>query len=106
MPLDLAGVTPPAASDFLSTTRRARSSAPGPDDLPYLAWAAAGECGAVTIADVELDLRSGRPPPIWWNAAVWLFMPKQPASAAAPADASETRPLALKDTCNKVVGGT
>ncbi len=72
--LDLAGVTPLVAADFFATAVRSRRAAPGPDGLPYPAWAVAGEFGAATIAEAELDLKSGRFPPLLWNSAVRLFI--------------------------------
>ena len=51
-PLDFSGVSPPSVEDYKDVSSRARSSAPGRDGLPYEAWAAAGDVGAVTLHSV------------------------------------------------------
>jgi hypothetical protein len=107
-PLDLAGVCPPSAPDYIAVWDRCRNSAPGPDGIPFAAWRASGLFSAELLCEVEAKLRDGTAPPLWWNAAIWVFIPKGVDPDAAPADLvvepEETRPLGLKDTSNKSVG--
>jgi hypothetical protein len=58
-PLELGGLLPPGGLDFELAAQFARSSAPGPDVLPYSAWCGAGRRGAVTLDKVNDAMLGG-----------------------------------------------
>ena len=88
--------------------RKAPHSASGPDGLPYIAWLHSGEDGYTTLWLVLLDLINGISMPISFNDSATLF----PAKGELDDDhieivreATDTRPLNLKNTDNKTLTG-
>lgn len=57
-------------------------SAPGPDGVTYLAWAAAGEGAAEVLWAVAQALMSDRSAPSWLNASLMILIPARPTTLA------------------------
>ncbi len=51
-------------------------SAPGPDGIPYGAWAGSGIVSGRTLASMEQLLRFGMLPPVSFNETFRVFAPK------------------------------
>ncbi len=84
----------------------AASSAPGPDGLPYAAWAAAGASSGETFEQVSDVLLQWYWPPREILQSVGIFIPKGDSEqdcveiVRAPGD---TRSIGFKNTDNKVI---
>ena len=91
---------------FLS---QARHSAPGPDGIPYGAWRATHTTGARVLARVFAALCAGSDPIFEFNESLGIFLAKGTAaddsSLLLKRVASDTRPLACKNTDNKTLAG-
>ena len=86
----------------------ATSTAPGPDGLPYAAWAQAGPAAATTLWFMLGWHASGLQPPLVFNQSALVFPPKGTHEADEELVAREpenTRPISLKNTDSKTVTG-
>ena len=103
------GLRPPELAAYGRALAVAKSSAPGPDGLPYCAWRRAGKESKRSLQMVEENLRSEGPVPRDFNFSIAAFCPKAPTVTeqltGAIRAAQDTRPLNLKDASNKVVAG-
>jgi len=99
---------PPDEAVFAEIINRAKNSSPGPDGIPFIAYKASGPRATKTLFLTGLEIASGVAPPIPYNDAIQIFAPKgedeldSELVSRAPAD---TRPLALKNSDNKVIAG-
>ena len=95
--------------DLCCFMSRAVGSAPGPDGLPYSAWAAAGVHGARTLALLEEHLRSGLRMPFGFNALLKVFLPTQGEKGGESVEVirapEEVGLLGLSNTDNKLICG-
>jgi hypothetical protein len=85
-----------------------KDAAPGPDGLPYSAWGAAGDAGVETLVGVNDFLASGYSMPIEFSDQLMLFAVKGEEAEDAHEvcrSPSDTRPLSLKNSDNKLVAG-
>lgn len=92
----------PTARDILGVMRRGRQSAPGPDGVPYAAWAAASFAGARILLRLLMATTAGGRGPPAFNAGRLVFLPKPTPSAprdekpwATARTPKDTRPLNL-----------
>ncbi len=56
-PMIVTGTSPPDLEDFSRAASLARACSPGPDGIPFVAWAAADSPGGQTFAKLELLAR-------------------------------------------------
>ena len=81
-------------------------SRPGPDGIPYVAWASAGPVGDDTLYTTDKSIRNGREPPPNFNESGISFIPKG-EEEADPVEiirnANDNRPISTKNTDNKVI---
>ena len=81
-------------------------SRPGPDGIPYVAWASAGPIGDDTLYTTDKSIRNGREPPPNFNESGISFIPKG-EEEADPVEiirnANDNRPISTKNTDNKVI---
>ena len=106
-PFDFALITPPSIADYELIARTLPHSTPGPDGIPYSAWKAAGKHGATSLFLVGSFLMSGLNMPIDFNSSLSAFVPKGNEvldEVLISRDAADTRPLAMKNSDNKIVG--
>ena len=92
--------------DFRRLLEIVRDSGPGKDGLPYSAWRAAGEFGLDILFQAAQALASGELPPAWFNDSLMIFAPKKESeigSKFVTCGPLETRPLTLRNTCNKII---
>ena len=96
----------PSTDDFLEVGRKAPRSAPGPDGLSYDFWQAAGLEGATTLKLVMWEAMNQGTTPENFCDAWGCYLPKGEADEGdklVARSAAETRPLALKNTDNKLI---
>ena len=106
-PLNLSS-PPPDVQDYAKCARTLKHSSPGRDGLPYAAWAAAEEHGARTLFGVGEWLMLGYRMPIKFNDSLTCFPPKgeeENDKNTIVRFAQDTRPLGLKNSDNKIIGG-
>ena len=101
---------PPTLDSLKNRLAKCKNRAPGVDGIVDAAWAQGGEVAACVLYDFMWSLLEGSAPPPEFNVSGWLFDPKKPTiseicGAAATRAPKDTRPLALKNTDNKNVGG-
>ena len=83
-----------------------KASAPGPDGIPYGAWAALGFFGAQLLYEAYLALVNGRPPPEGFNFSLMVFLMKAltpDKSTTTSRHPEHTRPLNLSNTDQKIL---
>lgn len=98
----------PSSDDIMRFLCFATSTAPGPDGLPYAAWAQAGPAAATTLWFMLGWHASGLQPPLVFNQSALVFPPKGTHEADEELVAREpenTRPISLKNTDSKTVTG-
>ena len=106
-PFDFSAVTPPDIDDYARVLRSLPHSAPGPDGIPYAGWNAAGWHGAKSLFLVGGFLMSGHTMPLDFNDSLSAFVPKGSDDldeVLISRDATDTRPLSMKNSDNKTVG--
>lgn len=91
--------------EFKQYATRAPRSSPGPDGIPYACWAHGGEGGVRLLHEIYLDMTRGEPVPASFNRAWLVLIPKtsvgpEAANVVSPAN---LRPLALSNSCQKIV---
>jgi hypothetical protein len=105
-------VLPPSTEDIASTIRMSRRSSPGPDGLPFLAWAATGQKDIETLFHVMASLLKGSAPLselAACNLSFVVFPPKGELThdvIEVVRDPAATRPINLKNTDNKLIDST
>ena len=96
-------------TDFTHLLSRAKSSAPGPDGVTFLAWRCAGAKAAETLALAGHEVCSGCEIPREFNSSLVVLPPKNTVAAELNTGASralaDTRPLNLKNCSNKAICG-
>ena len=97
----------PSLDDFSQYSEHLPHSAPGPDGIPYCAWAAAGELGARLVANLMHRIVCGGEPYKGFNYSLAAFIAKGSSDddtehrlQRAP---EETRPLNLKNADCKLI---
>ncbi len=101
-PLDTWPLSPPTTRLLQKTAERAAATAPGPDGIPYAAYANAA--GAAMLYFVQLELLAGKWLPISFNASLTVFPPKgseEDDHVQVTRTPDCVRPLQLKNTDNK-----
>ena len=96
------------APDIFTYRRAVRgkpNSFPGPDRLPYAAWAYSGTTGIQCLLNCDRHLRDGNDAPQFsnFNACTMTFLVKGEAetdSVAVVRSPKDTRPLCMKNTFN------
>ena len=99
------------APDLFSYRRAVRNkpnSFPGPDFLPYAAWAASGSTGVQCLLNCDHHLREGNEAPQFsnFNACTMAFLVKGEAetdSVAVIRSPKDTRPLCMTNTLNELI---
>lgn len=103
------GVREPTPFDYLDFLNRPlRESKPGPDGIPYEAWAATGALGVETLSQADSEMRCGSEPPLIFNESGVSFLSKGSSSSDALEiirEAKTTRPISTKNTDNKIIVG-
>ena len=98
----------PTTSGTVAFLKKAKHSMPGPDSIPYLAWAKHSEASTIVLYRVMVDLADGIPSGLDFNASLAIFAPKgsrESDSIEVIREADATRPLSLKNTANKTICG-
>ena len=84
-----------------------KDNAIGPDGNPNSAWLATGEEGVTSLSQAGDALAGGVKPPLWFYQSILLFAPNgeetEDTIRECIRNASNTRPLAMKNTDNKIV---
>ena len=100
-------IPPPPSTMFSNYSVFVKPSSPGVDSLPYSAWGTPE--GGRTLQGVFFESAAGRLVDLSWNDQAMVFITKADADDDAEGhvvrDALDTRPLGLKNTDNKTVGG-
>jgi ribonuclease HI len=90
----------PTLDLFLNILKENKSSAPGPDGIPFQAWRAVADIAAPVFLAVARSLQERDPYiPDWFNQAVLYFFPKVP-NATSP---GQGRPISVTNTGNRVI---
>ena len=108
VPFDCSNVCPPNVQDYVRSAKRAKHTSPGLDGIPNAAWSAAGHVGAKTLFLVGGYLMEGYNMPLDFNSSLSIFVPKgeDPMDdVLISREATDTRPLGLKNSDNKLIGG-
>ena len=103
---DLGDIEPIGLDEFEELVRKRRTSAPGPDGLPYTVWSASLACGIAVLYRCYLDVISGVSPPSWYNESLLVFIPKgdgDPLRNDVEAAPKDLRPLNLSNSDHKLV---
>ena len=87
---------------------KARESSPGPDGIPYGAWKKILDLASSVLFEVALTMQdSSCPPPAEFNLSFLCCLPKKPTGIqdgiGAYYDATQTRPLSLVNTDNRLI---
>jgi len=96
---------PPDIWTYFKVIRRCKLTLPGPDGIPYSAWAYFAKAPEILL-EIDTLLRSGSGAPDGFNFSLGQFLPKGEKDGdareivRAPVD---TRPLSLKNCDNKLV---
>lgn len=106
-PWDFSALALPDEERMTEHIRRTRSTAPGPDGVPYAMWKATGTSGARTLRRLLASFADGAKAPEGFNEAWLALLPK----GEEPEDMTEhrvraaknLRPLLLKNTDSKIV---
>ena len=96
--LDFSGVPPPTIADYERFLRRAPSTAPGADGIPYAAWKSGGYRAASLLWSCGQWMMMGRPMGYGFNVAVHSFVPtgqEEGDGVAVLRAPKKTRPLGL-----------
>ena len=106
---DFSSASPPDLSDYEEFMSRVAHSQPGKDGVPYIGWHKAGREAAITLFGMGTWQMAGLPVPLELNDGVNVYAPKGEEagdSEEVVRAATDTRPLTLKNSDNKIVGGT
>ena len=107
VPLDFTSCTVPSRESIAHMINKMSHSAPGPDGLPYAAWKAGGIHSAHTIHGLLLRNLAGGRMPASWNDSLTVYLPKGEEAGdttnSVVRAVNDTRPLALKNSDNKLV---
>jgi len=98
--------SPVTEAEVRELLRRLPGSAPGPDGVPYVCYAAFPELVAPMVVDAVHSLFCGVTPPAGFNDSLLVLLPKGSESSDAVAVArspGDVRPLALSNTIQKLL---
>lgn len=101
-----ASLPPPGPEDFERAAARAAPAAAGPDGVPYAVCAVPSYGAGALLSDAFFELASGRRPPLWFNRALGIFVPKgaEDGDETGPVrEAEACRPLSLRNSDSKVM---
>ena len=99
---------PPNINAYINFIGGLRNSATGPDGIPYEGWKQAGVAGASTLYGVGCEYLAGIPSMRGFNYSLSASIGKGEEEGdilEMIRAAVDTRPLALKNSDNKIVGG-
>ena len=96
---------PPGVNKFKASIIFAKPSEPGPDGIPYSAWAACVDASAATLFEANVCLLSGGFLGFDFNEQFAIFIRKNDGLPRPPR-AKETRPLGLKNSAPKLMTTT
>ena len=111
-PPPAAGVVEPQRADVDELLRHPKASAPGPDGVPYAAFAACAPVAAGVLWEVYevLAVSEGSAAPRWFTESYLVLLPKGTSAADADAHdgavrraAKDTRPVQLSNTDSKLI---
>ena len=106
-PFDFSTIAPVSPEDFqMAASKSKKWSAPGPDGIPFGAWAVTGDQGAMTLYKVAMALEDGEAPPLWFVESETVTPPKGDDDLdrfEVTRKAADVRPIALKNSDNKLV---
>ena len=107
VPLNIVNLSCPTVEDFGHFLRKVAHSAPGPDGIPYAAWAAAGPRGHSLLRKLFFHQAAGRDFEASFNASLGEFCGKgskdDDTAETMKGRPDETRPLSLKNADNKTI---
>lgn len=101
-------IEPLTFAEFCEVTQNTKSSAPGPDGLPYAVWELSGPLGAKILYDLYLQAITDGPLLEAINPSLMVFIPRvslgvRPDAGDGVAEPGGFRPISLSNTAHKLV---
>ena len=108
--IDLSDMPPPSLNSIMAVFKRYanKMAAPGPDGLSYSHWGCTLFTSSITLLHLLQFLCDSGCPPAGFNESLMLFIPKAVLSDEhfIVRKPSQTRPISLKNTDNKLIAAT